>query len=376
MKNWQWAAVSTCDNFSSLPFKLSQLSQLVKLTVGISGSSIRLSLANRYGDNNLVFDQVLVADNPQMTNGQVVTTARHSTIVVPAGQVLVTDSIAYSATAGQPIYVQMVARRAQTYADFANTYDPRMVNGTYGRTAQLLPLLPTGYAARKGWFCLEGVQVFSNDLPLKVKLTGDSLAEMGMVATNLVSQLHKRSGRPVVLINTAVSGSRLLNDAPLDEPLFATFGQSLLHRLAKPRWMADVTVALTGSNDLVLPFWSHDAYLPTSQQLVNGVDNLSRLVAQQGSRLVMTTIPPFDLHLPASQAAVSRHLDEVRFHINQQLVKRPFVVNVEPLVGANGRLRPSADFGDQLHYSPAGAILVASALFDWIDDKMTISNNG
>ena len=90
----------------------------------------------------------------------------------------------------------------------------------------------------------------------------------------------------------------------------------------------------------------------------------------------MTNIPPFDLHLPASQAAVSRHLDEVRFHINQQLVKRPFVVNVEPLVGANGRLRPSADFGDQLHYSPAGAILVASALFDWIDDKMTISNNG
>ncbi|WP_295746627.1 hypothetical protein [uncultured Limosilactobacillus sp.] len=375
MPNWQWAVVSTCDNFASLPFKLPQLSQLVKLTVGISGSLIRLSLTNRYGDHNLVFEQVVVADNPQMSNGQVVTAAQRSAIVVPAGEVLITDPIAFKVTAGQPLYVRMVASRPQKYADFASTYDPRMVNGTYSRMARLLPPLPTGCGARKGWFCLEGVQVFSSDQPLTVNVTGDSLAEMGLVANSLVKQLRAASDRPVVLINTAISGSRLLNDAPDDEPLFATFGQSLLHRLARPRWTAEITVALVGSNDLVLPLWSQAAFLPTVQQLVNGVDRLTKLADQHGSHLLMTTIPPFDLHLPAKQAAVSQHLAEVRFCINQQLVKRPFVVNVEPLVATGGRLTPQADFGDQLHYSPAGANLVATALFHWIDDKMSISHN-
>lgn len=375
MQTWQWAAVATCDNFESLPFKLPQLSQLVKLTVGISGPSIRLSLTNRNGDKNLVFDQVAVANNPQMANRQVVTAAHRATIVIPAGQMLMTDPATINAVAGKPLYVRMVASRPQSYADFASTYDPRIVNGTYSRRAGLLPPLPTGCDARKGWFCLEGVQVFSSDQPLTVKLTGDSLAEMGLVATSLVKQLRARSSHPVVLINTAISGSRLLNDAPVDEPLFATFGQSLLHRLACPRWVTDITVALTGSNDLVLPFWSHDAYLPTVQQLVNGVDRLAKLIDQQGSRLLMTTISPFDPHLPANQAAVSRHLAAVRCRINQQLLKRPFVVNVEPLVAVEGRLTSQADFGDQLHYSPAGANLVATALFHWIDDKMSISRN-
>lgn len=375
MQTWQWGAVSTCDNFASLPFKLPQLSQLVKLTVGISGPAIRLSLTNRYGDKNLIFDQVAVANNPQMANRQVVTADHRATIMVTAGQALLTDSVIVNVTAGQPLYVRLVTSRPQSYADFASTYDPRMVNGTYSRRTGLLPSLPTGCHARKGWFCLEGVQVLSSDQPLTVKLTGDSLAEMGLVATSLVKQLRARSSRPVVLINTAISGSRLLNDAPVDEPLFVTFGQSLLHRLARPRWVTDITVALTGSNDLILPFWSHDAFLPTVQQLVNGVDRLAKLVGQQGSHLLMTTIPPFDLHLPANQVAVSRHLADVRCRINQQLLKRPFVVNVEPLVAVDGQLTVQADFGDQLHYSPAGANLVATALFQWIDDRMSISRN-
>ncbi|MCG4787976.1 hypothetical protein L0N33_21895, partial [Roseburia faecis] len=62
-----------------------------------------------------------------------------------------------------------------------------------------------------------------------IELTGDSLAETGMIETGLIKQLLNQA----VVVNTGISGNRLLHDAPQDGPLYQTFGQSLIKRAAQ-----------------------------------------------------------------------------------------------------------------------------------------------
>ncbi len=380
MKRWQTAVWYGCSNFASLPFRLKHLTQLVKLTPGITGSSLRLVLMNRYGDETLVFNQVAVADNPAMKQAMKVTTHDQEQLALPKGQVVRTDPVSIAVVAGRPLYVMMVADRPQRYADFNSTYDPTLANAIYSQALHFRPQLPTGDHARKGWFCLAGVEVLSDEHPLVVELTGDSLAEMGLVATPLMKRL--RLNRPVVLLNTAISGSRLLHGAPTDEPLYATFGDSLLSRMARDQFAVDLVVALVGSNDLILPFWSRDAQLPTAEQLVGGFDQLNQQVQRRGAQLVTTTIPPVGLHLADAQQAASQRVAVIRHQTNQQLKTRSYVVDVEPLIAVGDLLKQDADFGDQLHYSAAGANLVASAISSRIDDKMSVlksedqKNNG
>lgn len=372
MKQWQTAVWYGCSNFASLPFCLKQLTQLVKLTPGITGKALRLVLMNRYGNEDLVFSQVTVADNPEMTQAVRVTINGQSELTIPRGQVVRTDPVRVASVADQPLYVMMVASRSQRYADFNSTYDPTLANAIYSQALHFRPQLPTGDHARKGWFCLAGMEVLSGEHPLVVELTGDSLAEMGLVATSLVARLRRQLNRHVVLCNTAISGSRLLHGASNDEPLYATFGDSLISRIAGESFPVDLVVALIGSNDLLLPFWSRDAQLPTAKQLVDGFDRLNQLVQRRGSDLITTTIPPVGLHLANDQRRTSRHVAAIRHQVNRQLATRPFVVEVEPLISTNGAWQPGADFGDQLHYSAAGANLVASAILSRIDDKMSL----
>lgn len=370
MTRWQTAVWYGCSNFATLPFRFKHLTQLVQLTPGITGSSLRLVLMNRYGDEDLVFNQVMVADNPEMTWSVRVTINGQQELTIPRGQVVRTDPVRATAVAGQPLYVMMVANRPQRYADFNSTYDPNLANAIYSQALHFRPQLPTGDHARKGWFCLAGVEVLSDEHPLVVELTGDSLAEMGLVATPLMKRL--RLNRHVVLLNTAISGSRLLRGAPTDEPLYATFGDSLLSRMAGDQFAVDLAVALIGSNDLILPFWSRDAQLPTAEQLVDGFDQLNRLVQRRGAQLVTTTIPPVGLHLVDAQQAASQQVAVIRHQTNRQLATRQYVIDVEPLIANDNVLKQEADFGDQLHYSAAGANLVAGAIYDRINDKMSL----
>lgn len=372
MTQWQTAVWHSCSDFAALPFRMKQLTQLVKLTPGISGESLRLVFTNFYGTTDLTFNQVMVADNPQMAGSVKVTTRGQDQLTVPIKKMVHTDPIQFAVAAHRPLYVMITANRPQQYADFASTYDPSLVNAVYSQALHFRPPLPTGYHARKGWFCLAGMEVQSADSPLLVEMTGDSLAEMGLVTTPLINQLRRQTQRGVVVINTAVSGSRLLQPAPADEPLYATFGDSLLARQARESFPVDLVVALTGSNDLILPFWSRQAQLPTVQQLVDGFAQLNDLVGRRHGQLVTTTIPPFGLHLTSDQQAAGRHAAMIRRQVNAQLIKQVNTVDVEPLISDGEALKQTADFGDQVHYSVTGANLVATAISNWIDDKMSL----
>ena len=77
-----------------------------------------------------------------------------------------------------------------------------------------LPKLSDTWQSRKGWFCLEEVDVWTKATPKYLEITGDSLMEMGMITAPLMQYLMTVHPDEVTVLNTAISGSRLIHDAP------------------------------------------------------------------------------------------------------------------------------------------------------------------
>lgn len=362
MMNYRLSYLQATHDFFSLPFKYAQLHQIVKLTSFLSGKRCQLLFSNRYGRQDLHFDRVAVADNPQMENAIGATFQGSWSLSLPQGSHLLTsDSIEFPLTAGQPFYVEMIAKRPQSYADFVCTYATQWVNAAIARRANCRPLLPDNWHARHGWLCLDGVNVLTDAQPAYLELTGDSLIETGMVAQELFSRLVNDYPEQVVAVNTGISGNRLLYDAPQDEPLFATYGESLLNRLQSESFHPDLRIALIGSNDLLLPAYSKQAQAQNHDlgTLYQGFKQL----LQMGPTL-STTIAPIRLFNDA-MTPVEEEINQARIALNRCLANSDFVVDAAPLVAnpAHNALKEEMDFGDGMHLSPRGGACVANALW-------------
>lgn len=369
MADYKLAYLQATHDFSSLPFKYTQLNQLVKLTPFLSGERCQLLFSNRYGKSDLVFDSVRVADNPAMTNASAVTFQGQWSLSLKRGcHLFSSDAVEFPVHAGQPLYVQMIASRKQAYADFTCSYATGWVNAAISRRVNFRPQLPDNWHARHGWVCLDGLNVLTDRSPEYLELTGDSLAETGMVAQELFSQLLKAYPEQLVAINTGISGNRLLHDAPQDGPLFATYGNSLLHRLKDETRNPDLRVALIGSNDLLLPMYSQEAHTQNAE-LIDMCQGFMKL-SQIGS-LITTTIAPFRL-FDGPRTDAEKQVNRLRQNLNRCLSAHPFVVNTAPLVAnqSDSALATQMDFGDGMHLSPRGGAAVADALMPAIKQTL------
>lgn len=364
---WQIAYSRLPHDFSGLPFKMKELTQLIKITPQVSGSGLRLKLQNRFGTEPLIFDRLEVSDNQKMQAAKTITRGGQAQIVIAGHRTAQTDTLPFQVTAGQPLYFRMRATRSQTYVDFSCVYDETFYNAINCSSITATPRLPHNWQARKCWFCLSQVEVWTNQLTPIVELTGDSLAETGMIETGLIKQLQGR----FVVINTGISGNRLLHDAPKDGPLYQTFGQALEKRAAQPaNQTPHPVIAMIGSNDLVLPLIDSQSMheLITPEEYLAGVDRLKKILDKQHCPLIMTTIPPFNPRVAAEQYEILADAQQRRHLINQALRRFDWVVDLDPvLLADNGGLRAEYDFGDHLHFNAAGGMVVASAILEKLD---------
>lgn len=361
--NWQSGYYQAPHDFRAYPFHYAELCQVVKLTSFLGGDQVRVHLTNRWGKRPLHFSSLMVASRPDF-NGAV----GIKNLTIPAGQALVTSPLSIAVRAGGPLYFRLVAETAQTYADYASTYDPTWVNAALSRTAGHQPTLRNRWHQLKSWFSLAGFDVWTTAVPVMAHLIGDSLVETGMLAAALFRRTMQDFPTQVSWVVDGISGNRLLRDAPTNQVLMRTFGEALLRRLIRhERPAGQVTVASIGGNDLILPVANPlgGGPEPSVATLADGYTKLNGLLAERGSKLVLPTIAP--LRVPKATGPLSageRRANERRRQLNQWLIKRSYTVDTAPLLtDAQGQLAARADFGDQLHLSPAGGEILAAGLW-------------
>lgn len=368
---WYPAFYQLTHDFSALPFHYAELCQVIKITPSLSGQSCRLKLTNRYGKNKLVYDEIKVADNLLFKNPSYIYHHHQQQIIIPRGQVLRTDPTQMLIQEGKPVYIRMVAHHPQEYADFASTYCTGMTNAVISRKMVNDPSLNTHWRARKGWFSLESLEIQSDQPVFQVEITGDSLVETGMVTAPLIQYFNRYYPKQFIWYQTGISGNQLVTDAPVEEPIYETFGSSLLSRHDKPHPNSDLTIAIIGTNDLLLPYYSHVVAEQniTPLRLANGFQQLREECQQQESQLLTTTIAPIRMFDTPTLQPAEQIINRQRYLVNQSLRHQPGILDGDAVLTdcQTGQLKPRYDFGDHLHWSPAGGRKIAQLFIPYIE---------
>ncbi|WP_295728114.1 hypothetical protein [uncultured Limosilactobacillus sp.] len=357
-------------DMSALPFRYGELCQVIKITPTISGHRMRIKLTNRFGRMDLIFDQVWISSDPQFLNARQLTFHHQPQIMIAAQHVIRTDPLDYSVTVGHPLYIKMVASRAQCYADFASTYQTTLTNATLSRHHVFSPLLTNRWQNRKGWFCFESLEVESSMQPTVIQITGDSLVESGMVTAELIQYFNLHSPNQICWLQTGIAGNQLCHDAPMEEPLYETFGRGLLKRYQRQAQFAKITIALIGTNDLILPFYSKTMAEQnvTAQTIINGFNELRAICQAHQSQLIATTIAPFRLFEMPDQLPAEQLITRQRRVINGWLREQSWMIDgARTLRNPDDQLAVQYDFGDHLHWNPSGGQALTKLLIPKIE---------
>ncbi|MCC7666065.1 SGNH/GDSL hydrolase family protein [Liquorilactobacillus satsumensis] len=368
-----------CNDFSTLPFRMEELTQIVQVTTNVSGIALRLHLTNLHGKSELVFQKLEFSFDETFHVKHEITLHGTATIKIPAGSRVITDPLKVAVHTGQRLFFRLSSSEPQNYLDFANTYDTTLTNAGMIRKADKLPRLRKSFTARRGWFCLEQIEFWTAAQPKTILFTGDSLIEMGLITDSLTALLNRAFPEKVVTLNSGISGNRLLHDAPTDELLYQTFGQGLLHRLPDLlEIQPELVFVLAGGNDLILPLLSLQAgkQKVTAPELLAGVTELQQLVSKSNGTLLLGDLLPFRLghsNQVKLQTADYEDAQQTRREFNRLLTAKNYVFHNYFVADAQGQLSSTYDLGDHMHVSKAGGIKIAAKLYEKVVRKLELA---
>lgn len=378
MLEWKLGWYHSCDDYRALPFTFTEITEVIQATVNLSGDQLRLGLSNQYGVSELVFQKVEISLDEKFHVKQSITFNGMTQARIAKGTTLKSDPAYLKIKAGMQLYVKLSSNVTQTYADFCCTYDTTLTNASFVRSYVGMPHFHHSMSARRGWFCLNEIDILTDSEPVLINVTGDSLVEMGQISTSLTEALYYMNPEKIVVVNTGVSGERLLANAPTDEPIYRTFGQSLLQKapVEVRKLQPTLTIAFVGANDLLLPLLSEEAkkQIITLEQFQQGIEHLKRIMAEHDSHLILGTILPFRLghgsvpHTQMYADAVARRLE-----INCYLRSLPETLDCSCLVeDTTQELKTLYDFGDHIHLNKRGGQKIAMALRNTIEKKVVL----
>jgi len=353
--------------FESRGFTDQTVRQSLRLAGG--GDAVRVRLTNRYGATPLRIGGAHLAlrtkgsgidpgsDTPLHFSGA-------PTVTLPAGEDIVSDPVELPVTAGEELSVSLYLPGDTGPTTFtAIPYDTGHAVPGNQLSAQLLEdaeEFTTGHL-------LAGVDVLAPAGTRIAVAFGDSWIE-GAATTpgtdnSFPGQLSRRLDHGWI-VNTGISGNRLLTDA-VGEHLLARIDHDVL---AVPG-VSHVIVHI-GLNDLGLPgHFAHPepAEGPTAAELKTGLTTLADRLHTAGLTVIGATIGPYrgTVHegydTPRGQA--------VRAEVNAWLLgdDHPFdgIVDVAAAVAdpdEPDRIRAEYNAGDGLHVNDAGAKAIADAV--------------
>ncbi len=335
----------------------------------IGGTSVRITLSNRFGDKPLLIAHASVAvaaeqGAPAAAPGTMrqITFGGKPSVTVPAGGSVVGDRTALRV----PYDGDLLVTTYSPQPSGSVTYHPHAQQTGYSALGDHTEdVSGAGYRTRtNNWRYLTGVDVLNADADGAVVMFGDSITD-GMTSTVdanrrwpdvFADRLRAEPGAPRYgVLNQGISGNRLLTDGR------GPRGLSRFEADAAGRPEVKAVVVLLGINDIIAPPHERDA-----GRIVAGLRELVRQGHARGQRVVGGTLLPFGGH-----PAWTWEREAVRGAVNAEIrTGRVFdaVVDFDRAVrgeGAEGvRMAAVYDSGDHLHPSDAGYRRMGLAV-DW-----------
>jgi lysophospholipase L1-like esterase len=358
-----WAASPQPQTGTPVTFTNQTLRMIVHLHA--SGGSVRVRLANTFGDRDVTFDHVTVAVR---TSGAAVGTVHAAAfagvghVTVAKGAEITTDTVAIGVKAGQDLAVSLYVRNATGTATYHKSAHQTSYLSTSGDHSTETGA--TAYPKTTGsWYFLDAISVHSSGSPGTIVALGDSITDGSGSASNvnhrwpdrLNDRLRARTGVPAKsVVDEGISGNAVLTDLPLGGP-------SALHRLSRDvlvrRGLTDV-ILLEGVNDL------RSADPPaTADQIIAGYQQIIDRVHAKGAKIFGATLTPVE-----GSARYTTTMEQQRQKLNAWIKTTghfdgfvDFATAIQdpadPL-----RMLSTYDSGDHLHPNDAGYQAMANVI--------------
>jgi lysophospholipase L1-like esterase len=365
-----WTAAPT-GGVPGHPGGLADLTVRNVLRPSIGGTALRVEISHRYGDRPLRVTHATVAladdGGPAARPGTLrrLTFEGAPEVSVPAGGSVLSDAAGLQVPDGADLLVTVyapVGAGPVTYHRMArqNSYVAR------GDRAGEVSGAPFGETITD-WRYVTAVHMLSTSAQGAVAVLGDSLTD-GITSTPganrrwpdlLAERLRTEPGAPrYAVLNSGISGNRLLSDAEPNRPFNGAAGLSRLNTDILPQPATRAVVVQLGINDIIRDSRGGDA-----PALVRGLTLLTRDARNAGVRVTGTTLAPFEGH-----QGWTPERETVRQRVNAEIRAGGIFDAVLDIDGAlrdpdrPSRLLPAYDSGDGLHPSDAGFAAMAAAV--------------
>lgn len=350
---------------TNIPDQISNqtIKQISQISLG--GEAIRLVFTNQYGDQPLYIDKTTVG----LVKGQslksksaypVYFSGKLKAQILP-GKQLMSDPIQLPVPDHAQLMVNSFIEKPTTFKTFH--WDAKQTSWliTGNQTANLNT--PSSAKTTTARLLLSAVEVKPKRKAHVVAVIGDSITD-GATATldantRWTDFLAKRlSPHQVAVINSGISGNRLLTDG---------MGDSALDRLKKEVFQysgVKTLIVLVGINDISWPgtAFAPKQQIPTFETLTQGYKRVVDEAHRQGIQVIGATLLPFSGALPNTPLDnyYQPNKDELRQRINHWIrTSHTFDGVLDLEQGLKDpkhpdRLNPIYDSGDHLHPNDRG----------------------
>ncbi|MCU4430869.1 SGNH/GDSL hydrolase family protein [Acinetobacter pittii] len=350
---------------TNIPDQISNqtIKQISQISLG--GEAVRLVFTNQYGDQPLYIDKTTVG----LVKGQslksksaypVYFSGKLKVQILP-GKQLISDPIPLPVPDHAQLMVNTFIQKPTTFKTFH--WDAKQTSWliTGNQTANLNT--PSSAKTTTARLLLSAVEVKPKRKAHVVAVIGDSITD-GATATldantRWTDFLAKRlSPHQVAVINSGISGNRLLNDG---------MGESALERLKKEVFQysgVKTLIVLVGINDISWPgtAFAPKQQIPSFEALTQGYKRVVDEAHRQGIQVIGATLLPFSGALPNTPLDnyYQPNKDELRQRINHWIrTSHTFDGVLDLEQGLKDpkhpdRLNPIYDSGDHLHPNDRG----------------------
>ncbi|MDS7958657.1 MULTISPECIES: SGNH/GDSL hydrolase family protein [unclassified Acinetobacter] len=350
---------------TNIPDQISNqtIKQISQISLG--GEAVRLVFTNQYGDQPLYIDKTTVG----LVKGQslksksaypVYFSGKLKAQILP-GKQLISDPIPLPVPDHAQLMVNSFIQKPTTFKTFH--WDAKQTSWliTGNQTANLNT--PSSAKTTTARLLLSAVEVKPKRKAHVVAVIGDSITD-GATATldantRWTDFLAKRlSPHQVAVINSGISGNRLLTDG---------MGDNALDRLKKEVFQysgVKTLIVLVGINDISWPgtAFAPKQQIPTFEALTQGYKGVVDEAHRQGIQVIGATLLPFSGALPNTPLDnyYQPNKDELRQRINHWIrTSHTFDGVLELEQGLKDpkhpdRLNPIYDSGDHLHPNDRG----------------------
>lgn len=350
---------------TNIPEQISNqtIKQISQISLG--GEAVRLVFTNQYGDQPLSIDKTTVG----IFKGQslkaksaypVYFSGKLKAQILP-GKQLISDPIQLSVPDHAQLMVNTFIEKPTTFKTFH--WDAKQTSWIIAGNQTVNLNTPSSAKTTTARLLLSAIEVKPKHKARVVAVIGDSITD-GATATldantRWTDFLAKRlSPHQVAVINSGISGNRLLTDG---------MGDSALKRLNSEVFQysgVKTLIVLVGINDISWPgtAFAPKQQIPSFEALTEGYKRIVKEAHEQGIQVIGATLLPFSGALPNTPLDnyYQPNKDELRQRINHWMrTSKTFdgVLDLEQGLKDSkhsDRLNPIYDSGDHLHPNDRG----------------------